>query len=143
MSLFETYATNRRFEAEGIWIDCGGGTQMRIARRNRFNKRYRKMIDSEVKPYQSAIKQDNLDPDIDARITTKVFCHTILLGWKGVKEPKIFTEAEHDDDGFVGYTPERGIKLMEALPDLYDMLGESANKASNFRDEQNIDDAKN
>lgn len=144
MSLFKQFATDRKAEAEGVLFDPNGeGTLFRLARRNRMNKRWRKMINAETKPYKAAIESpDGLDPDVDNKISVKVFCHTILLGWEKMDEPDVFDQDEYEGE-YVPYTPERGIKLMEAIPDLYDILSEQSAKAANYRDQEIEKDAKN
>ena len=143
-SLFAQYATNRKHEAEGIWVEVQAATEhqkatrFRVARRGRTNKRYRAMLDAEIKPFSVQLRNETLDPETDEQITRKVFCSTILLGWSGVYAPEIFgTEDE------IEFTVDNAIKLMKALPDLYDMLVEQASKASNFRDAEREDEAKN
>lgn len=146
MSLFSQFATDRKAEAEGIWIQTDATTQFRIARRGRSNKRFRAMIDAETKPHEAQIRTGSLDPDVDAQISLKVFAHTLLLDWRGVKDEqhRIFSAEDHDGpDGTVKYTPERGIALLTALPDLYDLLSENAGKATNFREVQIENDGKN
>lgn len=146
MGLFQQFAMDRKAEAEGIWIQTDESTQFRIARRGRNNKRWRQMLDAETKPYQAQIKSETLDPEVDNRISTKVFAHTLLLDWRGVKDDKyrVFAAEEHDgDNGTVKYTPERGIRLLTALPELYDLLSENAGKAANYRELQIEEDSKN
>jgi hypothetical protein len=149
MSLFAQFATNRKAEAEGILVTFGGDTKFRIARKSKANKRYKKMVDAEIKPHMTAIRNDTMDVELDEEITRKVFCNTILLGWEKMDEKEVFDESEYDvvepgnDQKYVGFTPERAMKLMKALPDLYEALNENATKMSNFRDETREADAKN
>lgn len=137
-SLFAQFATNRRAEAEGVLVSFGGKTQFRIARRSKANKRYTAMLDREIKPHSHAVRAETLSPELDDEIMMRVFCHTILLDWQHVAEPKVFgTEDE------VPYTPENGIKLMTALPELYAELNANSAKMSLFREEEREQDAKN
>ena len=140
MSLFEQFATNRKAEVEGVEFTFGGDNApvFRLARMGNTNKRYKRMIEQETKPYAHAIRNDNLDPAIDEAITLKLFISTILLGWRNMVEPKVF-----GTDEAVPCTPENAEKLFKALPELYSALKENAAKMSNFRSEEIEADSKN
>jgi hypothetical protein len=144
MSLFEQFATNRKAEVEGVEVTFGSknpdGTipTFRIARMGKTNKRYQKMLEAETKPHIHAIRNDTLSADIDEAITLKIFLATVLLGWSGIIEPKIF-----GSDQAVPYTAENGEKLFKALPELYATLKQQASTMSLFRDSQVEEDSKN
>ena len=140
MSLFSQFATSRKAEVEGVEFTFGGENAaiFTLARMGMNNKRYKRMVEQETKPYAHAIRNDNLAPEIDEAITLKIFIVTILLGWKNVVEPKVFGTDEE-----VPCTPENAEKLFKALPELYSALKENASKMSNFRAEEIELDSKN
>ena len=140
MSLFAQFATNRKSEVEGVEFTFGGeGTAVfTLARMGNTNKRYKKMLEQESKPYAHAIRNDNLDPAIDEAITLKIFIATVLIGWRNVVEPKVF-----GNDSPAECTPENAEKLFKALPELYIALKENAAKMSNFRLAEIEEDSKN
>jgi hypothetical protein len=152
-SLFAQFATNRKAEVEGVEVTFGGDAVFRIARMSKSNKRYQKMLEQETKPHIHAIRNENLSPEIDDQITMKIFIATILLEWKGVEAPELFTMEEHSiiDQGaaglspvkrYVPFTPENATKLFKALPELYIALKDNAQKMSLFRAEEIETDSK-
>jgi hypothetical protein len=145
-SLFAQFATNRKAEVEGVEVTFGGDAVFRIARMSKSNKRYQKMLEQETKPHIHAIRNENLSPEIDEQITMKIFIATILLSWKGVEAPELFTQAEHSviegDKLYLPFTPENATKLFKALPELYIALKDNAQKMSLFRAEEIETDSK-
>lgn len=151
-SLFQQFATNRKAETEGVVVTFGGETTFRIARMNKANKRYQKMLEQETKPHIHAIRNDNLSSDIDEAITLKIFIATVLLGWEKLTMPEVFSVEEHtiptDEQGaglygkYVPFTPENAERLFKALPELYNALKENAQKMSLFREQEIAEDSK-
>jgi len=142
MSLFAQFATDRKAEVEGIECTFDNEAFFRLSRMGKTNKRYQKMLEAETKPHIHAIRNDNLDPAIDESITLKIFIAVILLGWRGLKCPELFSPEEHSDNGCVPFTTENAERLFKALPDLYVALKENAGKMSNFRAEEIATDSK-
>jgi predicted ATPase len=138
MSLFEQFATNRKAEVEGIEVTFDNVTFFRIARMSKNNKRYQKMLEAETKPHRQALLNDTMDAKLAEAIDHKVFISTVLLGWRGLKEPKIFQTDEE-----VPFSAENATKLFDALPELYTELQKQASKLSNFRAAEVEDDSKN
>jgi hypothetical protein len=143
-SLFEMFATNHKAEIEGIEFRFGVKNEdnsepiFRLARLGAANKRWKALLEKETKPYATQIKNDSLAPELDEEITMKVFCTTVLIGWRDLIMPEVF-QAESKVD----YSVDNAIKLMKALPELYATLREHAAKMSNFREAQVAEETKN
>ena len=143
MSLFAQFATNQKAEAEGIPVTFGGTNEdgtvptFMLARMGRANKRYLKMLEVETKANAVALRTSTLDSEADERITRRIFCRTVLVGWKNIIVPEVF-----EQDGPVHYSHENAEKLMVALPELYSELTRRAQDFTTFRTEEIERDSK-
>lgn len=155
--LFAQFATNRKAEVEGVEVTFGSPNEdgsiptFRVSRMGKQNKRYQKMLETETKPHIFAIRNENFPAELDEAITLKIFIATILLDWKNVRVPELFTEEEHSEvslDGeggqtrYLPLTPENAEKLFKALPELFIALKDNAQKMSLFRDQEIAADSK-
>jgi len=138
MPLFEQFATNRKAEVEGIEVTFDNTTFFRIARMGRSNKRWSKLLEQKTKPYSHQIRTDTLSSELDEAITRECFIETVLLGWRGMREPEVFGT---DDE--VPFSQDNARKLFDALPELYLALVQQSNKVSNFRAAEVEADSKN
>jgi hypothetical protein len=142
--LFEQFATDHKAELEGIDVtfgttnDDGSVVKFRVAYMGQTNRRYKKLLEQETKPHIHAIRNETLPAEVDEKITMRLFCSAVLVGWENVIVPRVFGTHEA-----VPFTPENAMKLFEKLPHLYHDLKTEATKRSNFRDAQIEEDSKN
>lgn len=132
MSLFDTFATNAKAEAEGRWFNFPANTDKTVpgfllARMSRTNPKYQAAVERVGRTFKTEMKLDILSEPMAFEPMLEVFCDTVLLGWRNVQQK---------DGTVIDYTRENAIRLMTTLPALYDVLREHANSLSAYRDEQ-------
>lgn len=139
MSLYAQYATDKKAEKQGVWVDFGQNEdgsviKFKISRMSKTNKKYTKRLEAQTKPFRRAIELETMDDALAEKIFMEVFVDTILLDWQNV----------NDRDGKpLKFSKENAMKLLEELTDLYEDLQEKAKKASLFREEALDEEAKN
>lgn len=137
--LYDQFETNHDAELKGVYVPYGKNSQGQdirflVSRMGKQNKAYSKALEQATRPHRRAIDLGTMDNDQAEEIFMKVFCEKIILGWEGVE----------DREGKpLKYNTKNAMMLMKDLPDLYDDLQEQAKKASLFRTEQMVDEAKN
>ena len=139
MSLFAQFKTDEQKEKDGALItyapnNDGTIPTFRILRRSASNQRYVKALERESAPYRRLLDLGVLDPVSQEHILRRVFCSSILVGWKYVVNEK-------GED--IPFSFDAAMKLFEQLPDLYYDLAEQAGKVASFRLESQESDTKN
>jgi len=127
MDIKEFY-TDPKLEAEGVWVDIGIDTSIRVARL--FNDRFTRTMAARRKPYGRAIDRD---PDLQQKILVEVMADCILLDWKGLTQdgkPMKFSKAQ-------------ALELMTRSRDFRNLVTEAASDAANFQAEEREADQKN
>ncbi len=147
MSLREQFGTNLSKETEGVEVKYGkndDGTEPTfiISRMGKSNKGYMKALERALRPHKRAIDLKTMDNEVAGKILEDVFVAHVLKGWSNVMLNDITGKTE-DKGKQAPYSREMATALFEVLPDLFDELNSQANDASNFRDAQLEDDAKN
>lgn len=83
MDLAKQFGTDKAVEAEGAWIDAGGGARLKVARMG--NPAFKREFRERTASHKLAMKSRTMD-DADAeRILCAVMARTILLGWEGLQ----------------------------------------------------------
>lgn len=140
MSVFKQFATDTKKEVEtGVEVtygpnDDGTVPTFTILRRGPSNQRYTKCLERESAPYRRLLDLGTLDPKTQEKVMIRVFCNSVLIGWKNVKT---------DEGQEIAFNFENAVELMRKLPDLYYDLVAQADKAATFRSETLEADAKN
>lgn len=85
LDIFDAYATDEGKETEGVWINIGGDTELKIARAE--NEKHLRRGLALLEEHQEQL--DNLPEDeknaLDRRITRQLAAETILVDWKNLK----------------------------------------------------------
>jgi hypothetical protein len=131
MDILKAFATNKKKEEDGVWVEGPDGAQFLIARMG--NKRAQKLADRLMRPHRSAQRKGNLDDKVLVSVTRKVMADAILLDWKGVKI----------DGKLTPYTPELGLRLFEEVPDFVEFVSDYAQQMKLFQDEEEAETEKN
>ena len=139
--LFKAYKTDAVAEVDGVDIEFfdaqnedGTIPTFKVSRLGKSNKKYTKALEVATRPYRRQIELGVLKPEVSEKIFMDVFCTTILIGWKNVIG---------EDGTPLKYSKDNAIKLMTALPDLYERIQSEASIASNFRDASLEEESKN
>ena len=148
-SPFAHFGTNKKKEDAGVWIDYGNyGFQVR--RLGSSNKRFVKMMETEMRPHKTLIKRNKMDDATADAISRKVFASTVLVNWRRAEVDKdgertgwkigAMLTADGKDQAF---TVDNAIELFEQLPDLFDELYQQATDFSTFNADEEAGTAKN
>lgn len=139
--LFKAYKTDAVAEVDGVDIEFfdaqnedGTIPTFKVSRLGKSNKKYTKALEVATRPYRRQIELGVLKPEVSEKIFLDVFCTTILIGWSNVIG---------EDGTPLKYSKDNAIKLMTALPDLYERIQSEASIASNFRDASLEEESKN
>jgi hypothetical protein len=141
MSLKKKFKTDKKCEAEGVWLDYGEGQRIRIARAGGANARFRVESQKIFRKYRRQIQLGILGDDIQERIAREVYAKTIILEWEGVtKDDCGFEEGSAD---LVELNVQNAIALLENLPDLFADVQVQAQNAQLFLETIREEDSKN
>lgn len=134
MSLYKKFKTDSACESEGVWLDYGEGTRIRIARAGGSNKRFLKSAEKFRRRFKRQLDLDLLSNDVASREAVKIYADSVVLDWEGVTD---------EDDNELDCTRENVTKVLTDLPDLFIDLQQMALNASLFREEIDAEAAGN
>ena len=147
-SPFKHFSTDKKKESGGVWIDYGDyGFQVR--RLGSSNKKFTKMMETELRPHKAQIRRKAMNDDIADAISIKVFCTTVLISWRRVETAKdgtrtwiegMMPDARGKD---VEYSVQNASDLLKQLPDLFDDLYQQATDFATFNAAEEAGTAKN
>lgn len=139
--LHAKFKTDRVKEVEGVAIefsdapnDDGSIPTFTISRMGKTNRAYSKALEQATRPYRRQIELKIFKEETAESVFMGVFVDTILTGWQHVRN-------ERDEP--IPYNKQNAIMLMSELPDVYERLQEEAKLASNFREAELEEEAKN
>lgn len=140
MSLYKQYKTDPKIEKEGVILQYGNGTSIRVARAGGANTEYLKLLEQRLKPHRRQIQNDAMDPVLLERLIKEVFATSVVIGWEGV-------DLEETENGpavpQAPFTKENCIRLFDDLPALFADIQEQSQNIALFRAEIRSADAKN
>ena len=137
---FEMFETDEKLEQDGIIVDYGA-FRIRIAHAGGSNKKFSKLLNARLKPYERQLAAGTMDDDVAAKILREVYADTIILD-ADVLDKKKKADAEDtytqgiiiDRKGTVApFSKENVVKLFTALPKLFTDLKKQAEDFALFR----------
>ena len=139
MGIFAQFKTSKIAEENGI--ECkfkanedGTIPTFFIARACRSNVRWTKAYETYTRPFKTEIDDKTISEDEAHKINVKIFCNSILTGWKNIQ----------DESGKnIEFSFDNAVALFIALPDLYEKLDENSKEMSNFLEVAMKEDEKN
>ena len=134
MSLYGLFKTNSNLEINGIWIEYGKETRIKIARAGGQNKQYLAAATKMNTEYKHQIANDLLEEELAEKLLMDVFVDTVILDWEGVTD---------EQENLLEFTPDNVRQVMNDLPDLFQDLRRMAGTLSLFREEIIADESKN
>lgn len=134
MSLYSLFKTNSNLETNGIWIEYGKNTRIKIARAGGQNKKYLASATKMNTEYKHQIANDLLEEELAEKLLLDVFVDTVILDWKGVTDEKGIE---------LPFCTENVRQVMTDLPDLFQDLRRMAGTLSLFREEIIANESKN
>lgn len=125
-NLDKMFKTEKSLEADGIWFDISETTGFKLKRFGGHNNpRVKELMNRLYKPYARMIENNTLAPEKETEITARIFIMTSMTDWKGVEI----------DGKEVPFSVEEAVKLMIALPELYEALYKHASDFQNFKED--------
>ena len=134
-SIYEMFATDLKAETDGFVHRVSDKISFTLARAGGANARFSKAMEVKTRPYRRQIAEDTMDIALANTLLIEAFAETVVLGWEGI------TDKETGEE--IPCTPEAAVKLLTALPDLFNELREAAAKQSNFRVAEVLEDVGN
>lgn len=136
----KSFATDEKYEREGIVLDYGDGRKLRIARAGGANKRYQTVLEKVAQPFRRAIEAKAIPAEKSDEILREVFAKSIVLGWEGVTQDDLDGSGSNQPAPF---TVDNCIAFLKALPDVFMEVREQAASAALFRSLVDEDAGKN
>lgn len=136
-SLRKSYKTDTKAEEAGVWVSIGYNETLKapveflIARMTGANKRYSAALEKANRPYEAEIAAGTMNKDLGNELFKGVFIETILLGWRNVSLSDL-TGKDEDDAKPLEFNADNASKLMDELPDVYQVLFNKANSLGVF-----------
>lgn len=146
-SLYKTFSLDENLEQSGILINYGD-VRFRIARAGGSNNKFRRLLQGKLKPYRRQIDNDTMDDSVSERLLLEVYAESVILGW----ETKVVAEdgsekwepwVEGPGGEHLDFTRDNCIRVLADLPELFRDIRSMADKAANFRKEEEEEDLKN
>jgi len=134
MSLYGMFKTNRDYETEGVWIEYGKDTRIKIARAGGSNKTYLAAVNKMNAEYKHQIANELLEEEVAEKLLLDVFVNTVILDWEGVSD---------EDGNPLEFNKENVRQVMGDLPDLFRDIQRMAGTLAIFRAEALEKEAKN
>lgn len=122
------FLTDRTKEDEGVWIDCGEGLEIKVARM--FNSTFNRTIAAYRKPLG---RRFDRDLELQEQVLIKVMAECVVLGWKGL----------FDGDKAVKFSKPKSLELLTESRDFRNLISQIADEATNFQTEEAEADRKN
>jgi hypothetical protein len=146
-SLYQTFSTDENLEQSGILLSYGD-IRIRIARAGGRNHRFRKLLQTRLKPYRRQMDTDTMAEETSEQILLGVYAETVILGWETRVVADDGTETwepwiEGRDGERLDFTRDNCIRVLGDLPELFRDIRSMADKATNFKQEEEEEDVKN
>jgi hypothetical protein len=139
MALYNALRTDAELEKNGVWVEYGQNSngqpeRFLLARAGGANDAFYKTSDRISKPYRRQLQAETLDRHTITRINQEVYAETVVLKWEGV---------EGEDGEPLQHSKQNCMKLFKDLPDFWQDIYETAQKAVLYRAVVREADAKN
>lgn len=132
MDFKKTFGYDKSKAADGVWVDLGEDTKIKIAKLG--TNQYQLALMRHTRKYQAMIRVNRLDPEAMADITANTLADSILLDWSGVME----------DGAPVPYNRPNAFRLLKEYPAFRELVEAHANDPLIFQDGMDLEaDTKN
>jgi hypothetical protein len=112
-------------EKNGVWFDISNEIGFLIRPFNNGNPKTKSAMATLYKPFARQIEMGTMDMAKQEEIQIKLFINVCLVDWKGVEI----------DGKIEDYTPEKALKFLLALPELFATLWKHSTDFTNYREE--------
>lgn len=131
MDLKKAYATDRVKELEGVKMELGEGSWIKIARRN--NPVYEKAWTDLSKPYAGQIRRGTLGDKAMTELLIKAMARGMVTGWKNIEY----------DGKKLAFNEKNVIMVLTELPDLREEVLAFSDNLENYKAMLDEDSEKN
>jgi hypothetical protein len=131
MDIRKRFGTSRELETDGVWVDLGDGSKIKVARIG--NSRYNEVFQKLIAPFRRQVRMGNIPNEVADEILVKAMARTVLLDWEGIAE----------DGKAVPFSVENAYRLMKEYPDFRNVVSEVAQEMETFKEIDTEDATKN
>lgn len=142
MSLYEKFKTDDNIEKQGIVLDYDF-FRIRIARAGGGNKKFTKLVEKLTKPHRRAIQAEMMSLEEQEKLVLTAFSRAVVLDWETKIDGEFVQGIEGPNGELIPFSEKAVFDTLEALPELYKDLQQSATKAGLFREAEREADAGN
>ena len=136
-SPWDIYATDKKVEAEGVWLPYKG-FELCIKRASASNPKFAAARAVLSKRYGRKIDKGILSEEKVTRMLAELYADHVVIAWKGVLDPE-----DSERKKLLPYTRENVIRMLVELPVVFDDVAQYAVDLETFRSEQTEEVAKN
>ncbi len=120
------FKTDKSLETEGIWIDFSEKIGFLCKRFGGYNAPgVKRAVAKYHKPYARQIEKGTLPPEKEARILTRAFVESTMIGWKGIEV----------DGEEIEFSVEAAVDLLTDLPDLLEEIIKASSDYENYKED--------
>ncbi len=128
--------TDRDLELNGIWLDFGGGSQIKVRRAGGANRAFAAQLAKRMRPHKRKLDAGTLDDSVAEKIMHELYFDEVLVEWTG-NWPM---PPDGDEVGMLEFNKYNVCWLFETYPDeIYAVVREGALDYVNFLKEQATD----
>jgi hypothetical protein len=132
MDLKKTFGYDKAKAADGVWVDLGNDTTIKIAKLG--TNQYQLALMRHTRKHQAQLRSGYVDPELAADITANTLADAILLDWKNMME----------DDKIIPYSRANAYRLLKEYADFRTLVEQYANDRDLFQDTLDLEaDSKN
>ena len=126
---FELYERDTGLEKErGVDIDFGPNASIRILRAGGSNAKYARAFARITKPHRRQMDAGTLDEELSKELHAEIYAEAIVIGWKGI--------CQRETGEPIPFNKEEVIKFMLAVPEVFQIIKNSAESMDTFRQEE-------
>ena len=120
----QRYQTNKGWEEEGIWVDMGGGVQVKVTRiTSQKSREVRRRLE---KPLMRKTRGDDLPLETLEYLLTEQLAQAVIVDWRGVTD-------ENGND--LPCTLEHRREILTKFPDFREDVATAAMSRVTFQEE--------
>lgn len=140
-SLYDVYEISDKLAREGVWIEFPSDMRLLIARADRSNRDYTRIMRNLQRRNKSL---NNLSIEEERGFINDILVNSLVLDSEVLKEGKWVKGLPTKDDRIINFTKETLKKLFRDLPEFAKDVFEEANEMTNFstamlgQDEKNL-----
>jgi len=130
---WDIFGTDQSLEKTGVWLDYTD-FKFKIASTGSGNEKYKRVLKLVFKPYERQVQQNLLGDEKAEELLIKVFAKSIVLDW-WCSEWGDGTMWGPDKEQ-LAFSEDNVIKLFTSMPRMFEMVRDEAQRAENFRQQE-------